>query len=160
MTRRTLLPALAAIALSMTSCAADAGEPVTGGTADPQIQSTPVSTPQPTPGSTPQAFLERSSLDSCGEFTLGLGEQVSATATECLENAIGVRGAELVVTAPTDEGDPVVTWFRALPTGGVEIWTDIRQDKFAGEGSWQYSLCPGADSWLPDIGECTHESFS
>lgn len=151
MSRRAVLPALAAMALLMTSCTADGGEPEPGGTADPRIQ--------PTPDSAPRAFLERAPLHSCGEFTIGLGEQVPATATECLENAIGVDGAELVVTAPTDEGDPVVSWFRALPAGGMEIWADFRRDKFAGEASWQYSLCPKAESWWGDSAECTYESF-
>jgi hypothetical protein len=152
MNRHVFLPAFAALALLMTSCSADAPRPSTGATADTQIQ--------PTPGSPPQAFLERAPLDSCGDFTLGLGEHVPATATKCFENAIGAGGAELILTAPTDEGDAVVSWFRALPAGGVEIWTDVRQDKFAGEASWQYSLCPSMDSWLPESAECTQESFS
>lgn len=151
MGRHTVLPALAAIALLTTSCTADAGEPATTGTAAPQIQ--------PTPGPTPQGFLERAPLHSCGEFTLGLEEQLPATATACLENAIGAGGAELVLTSPTDEGDPVVTWLRALPAGGMEIWADFRRDKFAGEAAWQYSLCPNAESWWGDSAECTYESF-
>ncbi len=151
MSRRAVLPALAAIALLMTSCTAagrGAGAPV-------RIAN---SSAQECRGHAPET-QERAPLHSCGEFTIGLGEQVPATATECLENAIGADGAELVVTAPTDEGDPVVSWFRALPAGGMEIWADFRRDKFAGEASWQYSLCPKAESWWGDSAECTYESF-
>jgi hypothetical protein len=161
MSRPALLLSLAAIALGITACTVEVGEPVTGNTADVgELVTGGTAEIKPTPGSTPQALLERAPLHLCGEFTLRLGEQVPASATECFENAIGAGGAELILTAPTDEGDPVVSWFRALPTGGVEIWTDVRQDKFAGEAAWQHSLCPSADSWLPESSECTQESFS
>lgn len=152
MFRRTVVTALAAVALLLTSCAAEAEDPAaeTG---------TDAHTP-PTPGATPQAFLDREPLPSCGEFTMGQGEPYPAGAMECVEDAIGAGGAELVLTMPTVEGDPVVTWYRGLPTGGMETWSDVRQDTFAGEGvSWHYSLCPSAVSPLQDPGECTTESF-
>lgn len=156
MIRRALFPVFVATALLMTSCTADVDEPKSAAAEGSRVQPTPSVTPQ---GFAPQEFLERTPLESCGEYTLDVGEQVPTAATECLEGAIAAGGAELVVTAPTDEGDPVVTWIRALPSGGLEIWADVRQDKFAGEGSWQYSMCPGAVSWLGDPAECTHESF-
>lgn len=152
MFRRTVVPALAAITILLTSCAADIGELVTGSTPKTEIS--------PTVTETPQAFLEREPLASCGDFTLGQGEQYPADAMKCLEDAMGNGGAELVLTMPTLEGDPVVTWYRALPTGGMETWSDVRQDKFAGEGvSWQFHSCPQAESPLGDPGECTSETF-
>lgn len=152
MFRGAVVPALAVIALLLTSCAANVAGPPAESSTDAQIQ--------PTPGATPQAFLDREPLASCGEFTLGQGEQYPADAVECVENAIGADGAELIVTIPTVEGDPTTTRFRALPKGGMETWSDVRQDKFAGEGvSWYYGLCPHAVSPLGDPGECTRESF-
>ena len=150
MPQRTRLAALAAIALLLTSCTADAGEPKSERTADPETRLTL---------GTPQAFLDRVPLASCGEFELGMEEQVPAAAMKCLEDAIGAGGAELIVTALTVEGDPTTTWFRALPTGGMETWSDVRQDKFAEEDSWHYSLCPHAVSTLHANGECTYERF-
>ena len=63
-----------------------------------------------------------------------MGEPTPVAAMKCLEDEIGGGGAELIVTALTVEGDPVTTWFRALPTGGMATWSDVRQDKFAGRG--------------------------
>ncbi len=144
--------ALATIMLLLTACTADAGEHK-GGIAKAETW--------PTPGSTPQAFLNRAPLPSCGEFELEMEEPIPATAMSCVHNAIGeVGGAELIVTALTLEGDPTTTWFRALPSGGIETWSDVRRDKFAGEDvSWHYSLCPHAVSALYANGECTYEVF-
>lgn len=146
----THLVALAAIALVLTSCTADAGEPEDGRPADPETRLIL---------GMPHAFLDRAPLASCGEFELEMGEPTPVAAMKCLEDAIGAGGAELIVTALTVEGDPVTTWFRALPTGGMETWSDVRQDKFAGEDSWRYSLCPHAVSMLYANGECTRERF-
>ncbi len=151
MGRNASFIALIAAAFLLVSCTAHAGEPEFAGTAHPQVR--------PTPESAPRAFSERVPLDSCGEFTLGVGEHLPGAATECLENAVGTTGAELVHAAPTDEGDAVVTWIRALPTGGIEIWTDFSKDRFAGKGSWQHDLCPDAHSWPVLSGECANESF-
>lgn len=151
--REAVVPVLAVMTLLLTSCAPHAGDPVTESTPQPVIS--------PTETEAPQAFLEREPLASCGEFTLEQGEQNPAGAMECLNAAIGAGGAELVVTGPTVEGDPIITWYRALPTGGMETWSDVRRDKFAGEGvSWHYRLCPTADALLGDPGECTYESFT
>lgn len=152
MFRRTVVPTLAAFALLLASCAADAGERTAGPGPDTEIS--------PTAAAAPQAFLDREPLESCGEFTLEQGEQHPVAASECLNAAMGAGGAELIVTSPTVEGDPITTWYRALPTGGLETWSDVRQDTFAGEGvSWHYSLCPSAVSSFEDLGECTSESF-
>lgn len=152
MFRRIVVPTLVAVALLMTSCTAEASDPPTNSSSDVPTQ--------PTPGATPQAFLDREPLASCGEFTIEQGEQYPDDAMDCVEDAIGAGGAELVLTAPTVEGDPVTTWYRALPTGGVEMWSDVRQDKFAGEGAaWYYTLCPSAVSPLAGSGDCTSEVF-
>lgn len=151
MNRPALLSALAAVAVLVSSCTAEIAEPVTADTADSHVQ--------PTPGSTPQAFVNRAELESCGEFTLELGEEVPASAIDCLNGAIGAGGAELVVTSQGMEGGRVVGWFRALPGSGVEKWEDVREDSYAGEGSWLHSVCPSVDSWPPDPDECTDESF-
>lgn len=142
MFRIIVLPVLALVAASLSSCAA------TDGPADPS------------PGATPQALLDRAPLASCGEFTLDQGEPYPVDALACISDAIGGDGAELILTAPSTEGDPITTWIRARPTGGVETWSDVRRDRFAGEGvSWTHDVCPRAKSWLDPAGDCTSETY-
>lgn len=108
----------------------------------------------------PRAFEERQPLPSCGEIELAQGERIPESAVACMD-AAGDTGAELIVSAPTVEGDLVVTYYRSLPGGGVEIYTDSTLDKFAGGGSpWTMLRCPDAQSILaPDLGECTSEEL-
>ncbi len=157
---RSSLLLLTGVTLLLASCAADPGgiEDIGSSTDVAQADSSSEES-LPVPGATPQAFLDRAQLASCGEFVLRQGESAPTTAMTCLENARGTTGAELMVTAPTVEGDPVVTWVRALPSGGLETWSDVSADRFAGEGvSWHYSFCPDATS-LASPGECSTESF-
>ncbi|MCR2811068.1 hypothetical protein [Microbacterium sp. zg.B185] len=94
----------------------------------------------------PPAFRQRDPLPSCGTVELTQGEQTPADAIACVDGA-GAAGAELVVTAPTVEGDPVTTYFRALPGGGIEMFVDLSEDMFAGErSSWLHVSCPLATS--------------
>jgi hypothetical protein len=61
-----------------------------------------------------------------------------------MDNAT-TKGAELVVSAPTVEGDPIVTYYRVLPGGGVEIFVDSTLDEFGGDGAgWSLQRCPPA----------------
>ncbi|WP_448061717.1 hypothetical protein [Cellulomonas hominis] len=64
-------------------------------------------------------------------------------------------GAELVVTAPTTEGDPVVTFSRVGPgIDGLEILTNASGDRFGGGTSTQ--LCPGTVTVTGPLG-CTEQ---
>ena len=51
--------------------------------------------------------------------------------------------AEFISTRPTTEGDPITTIFRVLPTGSVEIFMDLTQDKFSSPADriWKRFTC-------------------
>ncbi len=92
----------------------------------------------------PASFTEREPLGSCGEIELGQGESVPDDAWECLDAGL-VEGAELVVRAPTTEGDPIVRYYRVGPAiDGLEIFTDGTADSF-GDGGWTHELCPATE---------------
>lgn len=99
---------------------------------------------------TPAAFLEREALAACDPVTLGQGEEVPTDAVACLEEA-GPAGAELAVTRPTVEGDPVTEYYRVLPSGGWEVYIDMTRDAYG--GGWWLNTCPEATSML-DLGDC------
>ncbi|PWJ47041.1 hypothetical protein SAMN06264364_1423 [Quadrisphaera granulorum] len=103
------------------------------------------------PPSPPPAAAE---LPQCPAVTVGQGEP-SPTASSCLfSDAAEEEGAELVVTAPTTEGDPIRTHYRRLPgQPGLEVLVDSTNDRF-GSGTWTRQSCPEAMS-LSDLGTCT-----
>ncbi len=105
-------------------------------------------------GSGAEPFADRSPLALCGEVELAHGEQVPVDAWACLDDAFGT-GAELVVTAPTTEGDPVVTYYRVGPgIDGLEILTDASGDRYGGGASTP--LCPGTVTVTKPLG-CTEQ---
>ncbi len=89
----------------------------------------------------PAAFRERSALPQCTAITVFQGESVPADLKDCLLSSDAQRdGAEVVVTRPTTEGDPIKTYYRALPGGGLEVFTDATADSF-GPGEWHHVRC-------------------
>ncbi|WP_205708572.1 hypothetical protein [Kineococcus siccus] len=101
----------------------------------------------------PPAFRERSALPQCPPITLSQGQTVPADLEECLLSADAQReGAEVVVTSPTIEGDPIKTYFRALPGGGLEVFTDSTADSFGSE-AWSHIRCADVAS-LVDRESC------
>lgn len=102
--------------------------------------------PQPTP----QQFLDRETLTSCGELTLAQGEEIPEDAFTCLHDA-RVEGAELSVTRPTTEGEPITEYYRVLPGGGWEAYIDATQDSSG--GGWWYTDCPDAQG-IEDLAAC------
>ncbi|SFS03128.1 hypothetical protein SAMN04487846_1640 [Microbacterium sp. cf046] len=104
------------------------------------------------PGSvpTPQPFLDRTPLPSCGAITLAQGDEIPAENLDCLESA-GDEGAELSVTRPTTEGDPVTEYYRVLPGGGWEAYLDGSMDRHGGQ--WWFTDCPDARG-LEDLAQC------
>lgn len=105
------------------------------------------------PGSvpTPSQFLDRAELPSCGAITLAQGEEIPAENLDCLDSA-GPEGAELSVTRPTTEGDPVTEYYRVLPGGGWEAYLDGSMDRYGGQ--WWFTDCPDARA-LEDLATCT-----
>jgi hypothetical protein len=101
----------------------------------------------------PASFTEREPLPACDPVRLGQGETVPDDAWACLENGL-VEGAELVVEAPTTEGDPITTYYRVGPSiDGMEIFTDGTADTF-GPGTWTHQLCPDTEDPREPLG-CT-----
>jgi hypothetical protein len=97
------------------------------------------------PSTAPQAFVDRTSLPSCGRHAAGMGP-VPRAAIDCFADAVGgPQGAEYAVSTLTPEGDPVVRWYRALPgQQAVEVFIDATRDDFGSE-SWQQATCTGYD---------------
>ncbi|BDZ41632.1 hypothetical protein GCM10025865_09310 [Paraoerskovia sediminicola] len=97
------------------------------------------------------AFEDRPVLPSCGELNLSQGEEEPASARECLDEA-GTAGAELTVTSPTTEGDPITTYFRVGPgIDGMEMWVDATQDAY-GSGEWELWRCPETVTAVDPLG--------
>jgi hypothetical protein len=102
------------------------------------------------PVAAPAEFTARDPLPACPAQDLGQGDRVAAEALACLT----AGGAELAVTRPTTEGDPVASWFRARPgVPGLEVFVDGSRDRF-GTGDWLRLDCPGATA-PDDLGDCT-----
>lgn len=92
-------------------------------------------------GPAPAWVVDRQPLPSCGEEVLGQGDAGDAEARSCLLEAFREgRGAELVSTRPTIEGDPVTRYVRVHPNGVVEIFVDATRDRF-GSGEWERLRC-------------------
>lgn len=107
------------------------------------------------PAATPADPLsQRESLPSCGTFGAGQGEAVPDAAWDCLDEGSST-GAELVVTMPTTEGDPIVTYYR-VGTGieGLELFVDSRADSYAPPESRgvSHQLCPDTTTAREPLG--------
>jgi hypothetical protein len=77
----------------------------------------------------------RSAADvDCGTFTLGQGERLPESVVRCFIDAVGAgSSADLKVTRPTIEGDPIPMSFHADPDGQILVITDSRQDRFGNQ---------------------------
>jgi hypothetical protein len=97
----------------------------------------------------PKGFNDGLSRTSCGEVTLGQGEQTPADAVDCINSAIGTLNAGLAIVAVTTEGDPIVTFYRTSATApGVEIFTDSQFDRY-GSKTWTHENCPKTTIIVP-----------
>lgn len=101
----------------------------------------------------PDEFTERLPLPSCGSYVLAQGAEQPTDAYACLASSVGSSaGAELVVQAPTIEGAPVVSYWRALPNSPVvEFWSDATRDPM-GSRSWARGTCERVDPRLGPSG--------
>ena len=97
----------------------------------------------------PEAFSSRAPLESCGVVELGQGEQIPQQAIDCMSAS---DAAELAVTSPTTEGDPIPRYYR-VTDAGLEIWTDSSLDTWS-HGGWTHETCPDAVTII-QIGDCT-----
>jgi hypothetical protein len=86
---------------------------------------------------TSQVAVPTPSPTDCGTARLGPGDPgLPKDALDCF-TAGAASGATttLVVQAPTTEGDPITTTYRASGTDEVEVVVDSTQDRFAGTGA-------------------------
>ena len=108
----------------------------------------------------PARFVDRAPLPACPPVELRQGQEIPPSAQSCLDGGRGGDGAELVVTAPTVEGIPIVTYYRWLPgAGGYEMFTDMTPDAAFGSGAWEHHSCPHAVT-VTDLGECTYSELT
>lgn len=135
---------LATVALLAAACGSrtDAGDGAT-----PDTDTEPTAAPPTAPvtvSATHAQFLARDHLPPCDPVVLAQGEAVPPESWTCLDDADDETGAELVVTAPTIEGDPIVTYYRVGPAiAGLEIYVDSTKDAFGDSANpWQYESCP------------------
>jgi hypothetical protein len=98
-----------------------------------------------------QRWEGRSPLPSCGTVELDQGETLRRDAPgelSCFREAFAsAEGAELQVTYPTVEGDPITAYYRVTPQGTTEVYEDGTRDEF-GDGSWWYGSCEAPENAL------------
>jgi hypothetical protein len=93
------------------------------------------------PGPVPEWVANRQPLESCGEEVLDQGEPHDQAVRGCLLQAFEEgRGAELISSQPTIEGDPITRYVRVHENGVVEIFVDATRDRF-GSGRWERIVC-------------------
>ena len=94
----------------------------------------------------PASEQARNSTD-CGTFTLGQGEGLPGSAVRCFIDAVRAgQAADLKVTRPTIEGDPIPMSLHANPDGQILVINDSRQDRFGNQVVTRYvcTLGPSA----------------
>ncbi|WP_024286487.1 hypothetical protein [Cellulomonas sp. KRMCY2] len=130
--RARALFAAALIPLAVTSCGTSADAPAT-----------------------PADLLsQRDELPSCGVLELDQGEVVPEAAWDCLDEG-SEAGAELVVSMPTTEGDPIVTYYRVgAGIEGLELFIDNSADVWAGPDNRgvSHQLCPATATAREPLG--------
>ena len=98
-----------------------------------------------------ERWEDRAGLPDCGSVVLSQGESLKRDAPSelaCLRDGhTSGEGAELKVQWPTVEGDPIFTWYRALPSGETESYVDSTEDAW-GDGGWSFSSCEDPSSVL------------
>ncbi|PWI10785.1 hypothetical protein DIZ27_10340 [Streptomyces sp. NWU339] len=95
----------------------------------------------------------RAELSSCGEVSLAQGEEIQKQAVReiaCLRRALkSGESAELKVTYPTVEGDPIREYHRLTPQGRLEVYTDSTDDRYSDQ-KWSFAECYTPE-WLAEI---------
>lgn len=96
---------------------------------------------------------ERTTLPSCGHLEVGQGvdwREADPDAWDCLDTALRGDGeAELRLTYPTVEGDPIDVWYR-VADGRLQIDQDSTRDRF-GSGEWSHQECAAPDRLPKDV---------
>lgn len=106
----------------------------------------------------PLGFLTRADVPACPQVSIRELSSASGPARALVDGCLfgeqaQRRGAELVVTSTTEEGDDIRTYYRALPpTAGLEVWRDSSGDRYGSSG-WEHQVCPEATS-IAALGTC------
>ena len=99
-----------------------------------------------------EEWESRDAYPSCGHLDLEQGEDVEdagAAEIDCMRDARAAgEGAELAVTYPTIEGDPIHTYYRLNPDGFVVLYEDSTDDPNGAE-EWTRVECYEPE-WLPE----------
>jgi hypothetical protein len=89
----------------------------------------------------PDWVTNRNPLESCGTEDFGRGDGVDVAARTCLLQAYEEgRGAELITTGTSVEGDPITRYVRVHENGTVEVFVDATRDSY-GSGEWERLRC-------------------
>ncbi|MEU1924206.1 hypothetical protein AB0H23_26660 [Streptomyces albogriseolus] len=95
----------------------------------------------------------RTEYPSCGEVGLAQGEEIQKQAAreiDCLRRALkSGESAELKITYPTVEGDPIREYYRLTPQGRLEVYTDSTDDRYSDQ-KWSFAECYTPE-WLAEI---------
>lgn len=151
--RRALAAAAAGVvlAVALVGCGGTAPGGGSPGGDDPGGEGTTPAAPSGAPSSEPapsaagtSPFPERIPLPACDPVVLAQGEVVPPEAWDCLNDAAAATGAELAVTTPTVEGDPITSYYRVGPgIEGLEVYVDGTKDRFGDpQHPWTYTSCP------------------
>ncbi|ABS03750.1 hypothetical protein Krad_2269 [Kineococcus radiotolerans SRS30216 = ATCC BAA-149] len=158
--RSGCLALMAAVGLwAASGCSDDAPAPTASSA--PTSTSPAATTPEQsatveTPASegAPAAFRERFALPQCAPITVDQGRVDPAALQDCLLSSDAQReGAEVLVTSNTVEGDPIKTYYRALPGEGLEVFTDATADSFGSEG-WRHVRCVDVAAAVENLDSC------
>ncbi|MFE5593656.1 hypothetical protein [Streptomyces sp. NPDC056549] len=100
-----------------------------------------------------ERWESRTEYSRCGEVSLDQGEEMQKQAAreiDCLQRALkNGESAELKVTYPTVEGDPIHEYYRLTPQGRLELYTDSTEDHYSDQ-KWSFAECYTPE-WLPEI---------
>ncbi len=100
-----------------------------------------------------ERWKSRTEFSSCGEVSLDQGEEMQKQAAReivCLQRALeNGESAELKVTYPTVEGDPIREYYRLTPQGRLEVYTDSTDDHYSDQ-KWSFAECYTPE-WLAEV---------
>jgi hypothetical protein len=105
------------------------------------------------PSIPPDWVTNRLPLPACGEEVVAQGGEFDVAARTCLLQAFDAgRGAEVITTQTSVEGDPITRYIRVHDNGTIELFVDATRDAY-GSGEWERLRCerltPVADAEDP-----------
>ncbi|MGW6969211.1 hypothetical protein ACWGET_34800 [Streptomyces zaomyceticus] len=100
-----------------------------------------------------ERWESRAEFSRCGAVSLDQGTEMQKQAAReiaCLQRALkNGESAELKVSYPTVEGDPIHEYYRLTPQGRLEVYTDSTEDRYSDQ-KWSFAECYTPE-WLAEI---------